>query len=126
MLASHLRTGLEVARRMLPAVLVAMIALLGGCVGISPHGDPTSITGAEIGMYKMGIHKGCTDQGTSKGDDPAATARYCDCALEVLNQALSHEQWQKATYASQNKLDRDEYAIIGPHMQQMRACKTPH
>jgi hypothetical protein len=97
---------------------------LSACVGLSPHSDPSSITDAEIGIYKLGMHKGCSDQGISKGDDPVATKRYCDCALDVLNQSLSHEQWQQATFASQKKLDRDELGIIGPHMQQMKACKA--
>jgi hypothetical protein len=103
---------------------IAALLSLGACVGLSPHSDPSSITAAEIGTYRLGILKGCSDQGNSKGDDPAATKRYCDCALEVLKQSLSHDQWQQATFASQKRLDREEMGVIGPHMPQIKACKA--
>ena len=47
------------------------VLLLTGCVGLSPHASSTTVTGLEVNVVKFGIKKGCTDQGLSKGDDPA-------------------------------------------------------
>ena len=106
------------------AIPLFFIALLSGCVGVSPHSEPKSVTDSEIGMYKFGIKKGCTDQGISKGDDPEKTKAFCQCALNVLETNLSHEQWQEATFAAQHKQDKREAQILGPYVQQMRACRN--
>ena len=98
------------------------VTLLSGCVGVSSHSDPISVTDSEIGVYKFGIKKGCTDQGISKGDDPEKTKAFCQCALNVLESNLSHAQWQEATFAAQHKQDKREAKILGSHMQQMKAC----
>jgi hypothetical protein len=104
-------------------VAIVGIVLMSGCVGISPHSTPSSITDTEIGMYKLGMQKGCTDQGISKGDDPEKVKKLCGCALDVLNQSLTHEQWQEATFAAQNKRGGDEAKVMAPYMPQIRACK---
>lgn len=97
--------------------------LLAGCVGLSPHSNPSSVTDVEIGMYKFGMKKGCTDQGVSKGDDAAKVKAHCDCALNTFTRYLTREDWQAATYAAQNKLDREEARVFAPYISQIKACK---
>jgi hypothetical protein len=104
------------------AVLVAIP--LTGCVGLSPHSDATSITDFEIGMYKSGMKKGCTDQGIGKGGDPTEVKAFCECVLNVYSQSLTREDWQVATYSAQNKLDRDEAKVFAPYFVQVRGCKN--
>lgn len=103
--------------------LLFVVLALSGCVGLSPHSSPVSITAPEIGMYKWGIKKGCTDRGIRQGDDPERRKEYCSCLVQSLDQSMSHSEWQQATYAAQNRQDREEMQAIGPHLSTAQTCR---
>jgi hypothetical protein len=104
--------------------LLFLISFLSGCAGASPHSNPDSVTDSEIGIYKLGMKKGCNDQGLSKGDEPQKVEAVCQCALNLLETNLSHDQWREATFAAQHKDGMREGKILSPYLQQMRACSS--
>lgn len=107
---------------MIRAASCALI-LLSGCVGVSPHDSPSSITDAEIAVYRLGMKTGCTDQGVGLGHDPKLVEARCTCILDALKASLTHEEWQALTFASQKRKDGAEQEIFAKHRQQIAPCR---
>jgi hypothetical protein len=108
----------------LAVVCLSGLLLMGivGCVGISPHSSPDSITDLEIREYKFGLEEGCTDQSLRRGEGPEAAKNQCGCALHVLEAGLTHQEWQAVTYAAQKRQENVEGRILGPYNVQFKAC----
>ncbi len=101
---------------------VSIVLLLGACVG-TPHKSPSEVSSAEVAVYKAGLQAGCRDAGMSKGDPELKVTAFCSCMGRTFESRLSAEEWQQATYFAQQRRDRDEQAILGPHMPAVRACR---
>jgi hypothetical protein len=101
----------------------ALAMFLVGCVGVV-HKDPSEVTALEVGVYKAGMTKGCKDQGR-KSADPTRSDRLCDCVVSSLAAKMTNEEWQRATYFAQQRKDRDEHAVMAPHMPStLSACRS--
>src|SRR5580692_5358477 len=109
-------------KKTVASVIKLLIVTAAGCVGISPHSSPDSITDIEIHEYKFGLEKGCTDQSRGKGETADAAKSECGCALHVLEVGLSHQEWQALTYAAQKRQGRVEGRILGRFDAQFKAC----
>jgi hypothetical protein len=97
--------------------------LLAGCVGFV-HKEPSEVTSVEVGIYKAGMTKGCKDQGR-KSADHARNDRFCDCVVSSLVAKMTNEEWQRAMFFAQQRKDKEEHAVMAPHMPStLSACRT--
>jgi hypothetical protein len=91
----------------------------------SPHiSGPHSITGLEIDEYKFALVRGCIDQTLGKGETAEVATGESNCTLHTLETGLSHEDWQRATYAAQNRQVTLEEEILGRYGKQFETCRN--
>lgn len=111
------------------AIVLSLVVVVSGCMGRPVHTDPSSITDGEIAHYKEQMEESCRKQGTKDGEAWQKVEGTCACAVNVLNQALTREQWQKAAFAKQKDQHGDEQAVLAPHAPEIHKCyvgsKTP-
>jgi hypothetical protein len=103
--------------------LLLLLALTSmGCVGLSPHGSPASMTDVDIATFRDGFRAGCTDAAIGHGKSRQQAAEDCSCILGTLQRVLTHEEWQRLTYEGQNGMESDELAAIASHVDALRSC----
>lgn len=106
----------------LPLSSIASLVFLTACVG-TPHRSPSEVSSTEVLVYKAGLQAGCRDAGMSKGDPESKVTAFCSCTVRTFESRLSAEEWQQATFFAQQRRDREEQAVLAPHMPAIKACR---
>jgi hypothetical protein len=104
------------------AVVVSLPLLLAACVG-TIHKSPSEVSTVEVAVYKAGLQAGCKDAGMAKGDSEQAVTAFCSCVARAFESRLSAVEWQQATYFAQQRRDREERAVLAPHLPALKACR---
>jgi hypothetical protein len=96
--------------------------LLAACVG-TPHKEPSQINAPEVAIYRLGLETGCKDAGRKKGDSQTKVEAFCSCMMVTFENRMTPGEWKQATFFAQQRRDRDEQAVLAPHLPFVRACR---
>lgn len=98
-----------------------LTALLAGTV--SAQDSPADVTDGEIARYKAKAQNVCREAGMKRGDTQVKVDAFCTCMIDTLSKSMKRPEWQQAYFYSDKNLEKDEEAVLAPHLGRLEVCR---
>ncbi len=106
----------------LATCLLILLAGFCGCTTASHPPGPESVTGSEIDDYKMGLLQGCIERTLGQGESADTATSECNCTMQRLDTAFSHQDWRLATFAARTHQEPLHDQMLSRLRTQILAC----
>ncbi len=102
--------------------LSMLLAGFSGCTTASHPPGPESVTGSEIAGYKLGLIQGCMERTLGQGASADTAMSECNCTIQRLETAFSHEDWRLAAFAARTHQEPLHDQMLSRLRTQILAC----
>ncbi len=103
----------------------AAFLLAAGLVSgtVSAQDAPSEVTDDEIARYKAKATSACREAGMKRGDAQVKVDAFCTCMIDTLSKSMKRPEWQQAYFYSNKNLEKEEEAVLAPHLGRLEACR---
>jgi|SRR5688572_24987048 hypothetical protein len=90
----------------------------------SAYGQETAaqVTADQVAVYQAAMDRGCRNAGHRRGDPQARVDAFCNCMMKTLETSMTPDEWKRAVLHALKRQDREEMAVLRPHMSKVQAC----